>query len=131
MARAHHQWRQKSKWQQICAICGQVRRWNGEAWRYRKEGALVLERQPCRGDRSVEDRYAELRKLVEAWQARREDALLLPGESEPQALRDAANDLATWRPDAAFSSSVLPRHTDFDTNFRLYGRGSSGELLPR
>ncbi len=97
MARAHHQWRQKSKWQQICAICGQVRRWNGEAWRYRKEGALVLERQPCRGDRSVEDRYAELRKLVEAWQARREDALLLPGESEPQALRDAANDLATWR----------------------------------
>lgn len=68
MARAHHQWRQKSKWQQICAICGQVRRWNGEAWRYRKEGALVLERQPCRGDRSVEDRYAELRALVEAWQ---------------------------------------------------------------
>jgi len=68
MARAHHQWRQKSKWQQICAICGQVRRWNGEAWRYRKEGALVLERQPCHGDRSVEDRYAELRALVEAWQ---------------------------------------------------------------
>lgn len=37
-------------------------------WRYRKEGALVLERQPCRGERSIGDRYAELRKLVEAWQ---------------------------------------------------------------
>lgn len=27
-----HQWRQKSKHQQICTICGQVKRWDGFRW---------------------------------------------------------------------------------------------------
>lgn len=58
------------------------------------------ERGPCDGNgnlpRTDSDRYAELRALVEAWQAKREDALLIGG-TEPQSLTDAANDLATWR----------------------------------
>ena len=69
--RTHHQWRQKSKHQQICAICGQVKRWDGFRWLYRKQGQLVRERPACKGERSDSDRYAELRALVEAWQTAR------------------------------------------------------------
>lgn len=53
-------------------------------------------RAACKGERTDSDRYAELRKLVEAWQAKREDALLIGG-TEPQSLTDAANERATWR----------------------------------
>lgn len=66
--RTHHQWRQKSKHQQICTICGQVKRWDGFRWLYRKQGQLVRERPACKGERTDSDRYAELRALVEAWQ---------------------------------------------------------------
>ncbi len=93
--RISHRWRQKSKHQQICAVCGQVKRWNGFRWLYRKQGQLVRERPACKGERTDSERYAELRNLVEAWQAKREDALLI--DIEPQPLTDAANDLATWR----------------------------------
>ena len=57
---------------------------------------LAKESAPKPDTRTDSDRYAELRKLVEAWQAKREDALLIGG-TEPQSLTDAANDLATWR----------------------------------
>jgi len=64
----YHKWRQKSKHQQICTICGQVKRWDGFRWLYRKQGQLVRERPACKGERTDSDRYAELRALVEAWQ---------------------------------------------------------------
>lgn len=67
--RTHHQWRQKSKHQQICTICGQVKRWDGFRWLYRKQGQLVRERPVCKGERTDTERYAELRALVEAWQS--------------------------------------------------------------
>ncbi len=57
--------------------------------------ALAKERAPKPDTHTDSDRYADLRKLVEAWQAKREDALLIGG-TEPQSLTDAANDLATW-----------------------------------
>lgn len=57
--------------------------------------ALAKESAPKPDTHTDSDRYAELRKLVEAWQAKREDALLIG--TEPQSLTDAANDLATWR----------------------------------
>lgn len=57
---------------------------------------LLYQPKPRTLPRTDSDRYAELRKLVEAWQAKREDALLIGG-TEPQSLTDAANDLATWR----------------------------------
>lgn len=66
--RSHHTWRLKSKHQQICSLCGQVRRWNGTRWLYRKLGQLVRERPNCGDKRTDSDRYAELRKLVESWQ---------------------------------------------------------------
>ena len=66
--RSHHTWRLKSKHQQICSLCGQVRRWNGTRWLYRKLGQLVRERPNCGDRRTDSDRYAELRKLVEAYQ---------------------------------------------------------------
>lgn len=65
----HHTWRHKSRHQQICSRCGQVRRWNGTRWLYRKLGELVRERQACEGGRSDSDRYPELRALVDAWQS--------------------------------------------------------------
>ena len=58
--------------------------------------ALAKESAPKPDTHTDSDRYADLRKLVEAWQAKREDALLIGG-TEPQSLTDAANDLATWR----------------------------------
>lgn len=67
--RKHHRWRQKSKHQQICSVCGQVKRWNGLHWLYRKQGQMVRKRPPCRGDRTDAERYAELRQMVEMWQA--------------------------------------------------------------
>lgn len=66
--RSHHTWRLKSKHQQICSRCGQVRRWNGTRWLYRKHGELVRQRPTCGEKRTDSERYAELRKLVEAWQ---------------------------------------------------------------
>lgn len=69
--RFNHDWRYKSTHQQICSRCGQVRRWNGTRWLYRKRklGELVHERPNCVDKRTDSDRYAELRKLVEAWQS--------------------------------------------------------------
>ena len=67
--RFNHIWRYKSTHQQICSRCGQVRRWNGTRWLYRKLGQLVRERPNCGDKRTDSDRYAELRKLVEAWQS--------------------------------------------------------------
>ena len=64
----NHTWRHKSTHQQICARCGQVRRWNGTRWLYRKHGELVRQRPTCGEKRTDSDRYAELRALVEAWQ---------------------------------------------------------------
>ena len=64
----NHTWRHKSTHQQICARCGQVRRWNGTRWLYRKQGQLVRQRPTCGEKRTDTDRYAELRALVEAWQ---------------------------------------------------------------
>ena len=64
----NHTWRHKSTHQQICSRCGQVRRWNGTRWLYRKHGELVRQRPTCGEKRTDSDRYAELRKLVEAWQ---------------------------------------------------------------
>lgn len=64
----NHTWRHKSTHQQICARCGQVRRWNGTRWLYRKQGQLVRQRPTCGDRRTDSDRYAELRKLVETWQ---------------------------------------------------------------
>ncbi len=75
--RTHHQWRHKSKHQQICATCKQVRRWNGVSWRYRKQGQLVKERPPCLGGRTDSERYRELRKIVEAYQSAPDDAAVL------------------------------------------------------
>ena len=66
--RSHHTWRLKSKHQQICSLCGQVRRWNGTRWLYRKLGQLVRERPNCGDKRTDSDRYAELRALVEELQ---------------------------------------------------------------
>lgn len=66
--RSHHTWRLKSKHQQICSRCGQVRRWNGTRWLYRKLGQLVRELPACGDRRTDSDRYSELRKLVEAYQ---------------------------------------------------------------
>jgi hypothetical protein len=65
--RFNHIWRYKSTHQQICSRCGQVRRWNGTRWLYRKLGLLVRERPNCGDKRTDSDRYAELRKLVEDW----------------------------------------------------------------
>lgn len=64
----NHTWRHKSTHQQICSRCGQVRRWNGTRWLYRKHGELVRQRPTCGEKRTDSDRYAELRKLVECWQ---------------------------------------------------------------
>ena len=64
----NHTWRHKSTHQQICARCGQVRRWNGTRWLYRKLGQLVRQRPTCGEKRTDTERYAELRALVEAWQ---------------------------------------------------------------
>ena len=64
----NHTWRHKATHQQICARCGQVRRWNGTRWLYRKLGQLVRQRPTCGEKRTDTDRYAELRALVEAWQ---------------------------------------------------------------
>lgn len=66
--RKHHRWRQKSKHQQICSVCGQVKRWDGLHWLYRKQGQMVRERPPCQGERTDAERYAELRQMVEEWQ---------------------------------------------------------------
>ena len=63
-----HTWRHKSTHQQICARCGQVRRWNGTRWLYRKQGQLVRQRPTCGEKRTDSERYAELRALVETWQ---------------------------------------------------------------
>ena len=64
----NHTWRHKSTHQQICSRCGQVRRWNGTRWLYRKHGELVRQRPTCGEKRTDSERYAELRALVEAWQ---------------------------------------------------------------
>ena len=64
----NHTWRHKSTHQQICARCGQVRRWNGTRWLYRKQGQLVRQRPTCGEKRTDSERYAELRALVETWQ---------------------------------------------------------------
>ena len=64
----NHTWRHKSTHQQICARCGQVRRWNGTRWLYRKHGELVRQRPTCGEKRTDSERYAELRALVETWQ---------------------------------------------------------------
>ena len=64
----NHTWRHKSTHQQICARCGQVRRWNGTRWLYRKQGQLVRQRPTCGEKRTDSERYAELRQLVEQWQ---------------------------------------------------------------
>ena len=66
-----HTWRHKSTHQQICERCGQVRRWNGTRWLYRKQGQLVRQRPTCGEKRTDMERYAELRALVEAWQTAR------------------------------------------------------------
>ena len=66
-----HSWRHKSTHQQICERCGQVRRWNGTRWLYRKQGQLVRQRPTCGEKRTDMERYAELRALVEAWQTAR------------------------------------------------------------
>jgi len=64
----NHTWRHKSTHQQICSRCGQVRRWNGTRWLYRKHGELVRQRPTCGEKRTDSDRYAELRALVEELQ---------------------------------------------------------------
>ena len=64
----NHTWRHKSTHQQICERCGQVRRWNGTRWLYRKHGELVRQRPTCGEKRTDSERYAELRALVETWQ---------------------------------------------------------------
>ena len=79
-----HTWRHKSTHQQICARCGQVRRWNGTRWLYRKHGELVRQRPTCGEKRTDSDRYAELRALVEAFQS----AKSYEDEAPLQALRD-------------------------------------------
>ena len=66
-----HRWHHKSKHQQICGNCGQVRRWDGSRWLFRKQGQLVRQRPTCGEKRTDTDRYAELRALVEAWQTAR------------------------------------------------------------
>ena len=63
-----HRWHHKSKHQQICGKCGQVRRWDGSRWLFRKQGQLVRQRPTCGEKRTDSERYAELRALVEAWQ---------------------------------------------------------------
>ena len=63
----NHTWRHKSTHQQICSRCGQVRRWNGTRWLYRKQGQLVRQRPTCGEKRTDSERYADLRALVEAW----------------------------------------------------------------
>ena len=65
----NHTWRHKSTHQQICSRCGQVRRWNGTRWLYRKQGQLVRQRPTCGEKRTDSERYADLRALVEAWQS--------------------------------------------------------------
>lgn len=60
----NHTWRHKSTHQQICSRCGQVRRWNGTRWLYRKHGELVRQRPTCGEKRTDSERYAELRALV-------------------------------------------------------------------
>ena len=66
-----HRWHHKSKHQQICGNCGQVRRWDGSRWLFRKQGQLVRQRPTCGEKRTDMERYAELRALVEAWQTAR------------------------------------------------------------
>ncbi len=44
----HHVWLHKSKHQQRCKHCGQVRRWNGTRWLYRRQGQLVRQRPECK-----------------------------------------------------------------------------------
>lgn len=82
--RFNHIWRYKSTHQQICPRCGQVRRWDGTRWLYRKLGQLVRERPNCGDKRTDSDRYAELRKLVEAYQT----AKSYEDDAPLQALRD-------------------------------------------
>ena len=79
-----HRWHHKSKHQQICGNCGQVRRWDGSRWLFRKQGQLVRQRPTCGEKRTDTDRYAELRKLVEAFQS----AKSYEDEAPLQALRD-------------------------------------------
>ena len=79
-----HTWRHKSTHQQICERCGQVRRWNGTRWLYRKQGQLVRQRPTCGEKRTDTDRYAELRALVEAYQ----NAKSYEDDAPLQALRD-------------------------------------------
>ena len=64
----NHTWRHKSTHQQICSRCGQVRRWNGTRWLYRKQGQLMRQHPTCGEKRTDSERYAELRALVETWQ---------------------------------------------------------------
>ena len=53
----NHTWRHKSTHQQICSRCGQVRRWNGTRWLYRKQGQLVRQRPTCGEKRTDSERY--------------------------------------------------------------------------
>ena len=82
--RFNHIWRYKSTHQQLCPRCGQVRRWDGTRWLYRKLGELVRERPNCGDKRTDSERYAELRKLVEAYQS----AKSYDDDVPLQALRD-------------------------------------------
>lgn len=87
--RRNHRWRQKTKHQQICTACGQVRRWDGFRWLYRRQGQLVRQLPACSGERTDSQRYAELRILVEMWRATR---------TESHASADEASERLThWR----------------------------------
>ena len=79
-----HRWHHKSKHQQICGNCGQVRRWDGSRWLFRKQGQLVRQRPTCGEKRTDSERYAELRALVEAFQS----AKSYEDDAPLQALRD-------------------------------------------
>ena len=79
-----HRWHHKSKHQQICGNCGQVRRWDGSRWLFLKQGQLVRQRPTCGEKRTDTDRYAELRALVEAFQS----AKSYEDDAPLQALRD-------------------------------------------
>ena len=79
-----HRWHHKSKHQQICGNCGQVRRWDGSRWLFRKQGQLVRQRPTCGEKRTDMERYAELRALVEAFQS----AKSYEDDAPLQALRD-------------------------------------------
>ena len=89
--RFNHDWRYKSTHQQICSRCGQVRRWNGTRWLYRKLGELVHERPNCVDKRTDSDRYAELRALVEAWKDH------VTGPTGPAVYHDTDAALIDWR----------------------------------